>query len=180
MSGNHPTVLAALLLLAVPLAAQTPLAARRPPLQFMGFKAGTTLEQVAGTVRLQRGEGLACRTAAADSLVVDCRADIRDPLTGARLEVWLSAMDSLVGVLTVAGSLSKAQLDWWTSSLTNAYGPGTESSQGDQVTHQWIRHRQMLRLTHRVSADSGLNASISLVDGPVLDGWGRSRREGLP
>ncbi len=165
---------------AAALPGQSSTRARLPSLQFMGFRAGMTLAQVSHNVRLHRGDALRCERAPSDSLLTDCRAQLRDPMTGARLELWLSAMDSLVGVLTVAGTLSAPQLDWWSSSLTNAYGAGSESSQGTQFTRQWIRHRQMLRLTHRTPADSGLNASVSLVDGPVLDGWGRRRRGGLP
>jgi hypothetical protein len=37
---------------------------------------------------------------------------------------------------------------------------------------QWVRSQQMIRLTWRVENNQKV-ASVSLVDGPVLDGWER-------
>jgi hypothetical protein len=42
--------------------------------------------------------------------------------------------------------------------------------QGTQRMLQWVRGSQMLRLTWRVSGGR-VEASASVVDGPVLDGW---------
>jgi len=39
---------------------------------------------------------------------------------------------------------------------------------------QWIRHDRMLRLTWRID-HGGKVASVALVDGSVLDAWGRER-----
>jgi hypothetical protein len=39
---------------------------------------------------------------------------------------------------------------------------------------QWVRRGRMLRLTWRAEKNSK-TASVSLVDGRVLDAWGRSR-----
>ena len=41
---------------------------------------------------------------------------------------------------------------------------------GPQGMVQWIRGTQMLRLTWRY-APGRVQASVSLVDGPVMDGW---------
>jgi hypothetical protein len=41
---------------------------------------------------------------------------------------------------------------------------------------QWVRDGRMVRLTWRVDRDERI-ASVSLVDGQVLDGWGNNRRE---
>jgi hypothetical protein len=90
------------------------------------------------------------------------------------VDVWLSSIDSLVAVLTVSGPVTSIQLQGWRSSLASAYGDGESSTQGAQTSLQWIRHRQMLRLTWRDLGDSTV-ASVSLIDGPVLDGWERRR-----
>jgi hypothetical protein len=111
-----------------------------------------------------------------DPDVLDCRSSFADPITADSVELWLSAMDSLVGVLTVSGRVSGLQLDGWRSSLISAYGDAPVATQGGQRMLQWIRHRQMLRLTWR-NVDGTTHASVSLTDGPVLDGWARRRRE---
>jgi hypothetical protein len=39
---------------------------------------------------------------------------------------------------------------------------------------QWVRHNRMIRLTWRIDHTSKV-ASVALVDGAVLDAWGRER-----
>ena len=171
-------VVAALLLwLVTPsLPAQTPYRTRLPSLRFFSFRVGVPLEHVATTAADWGGSPLDCRHSVVDPDVLDCRSSFADPITAAPIELWLSAMDSLVGVLTVSGEVSGLQLDGWRSSLISAYGDAPVSAQGSQRTLQWIRHRQMLRLTWR-TIDGTTSASVSLIDGPVLDGWGRRRRD---
>jgi hypothetical protein len=41
---------------------------------------------------------------------------------------------------------------------------------------QWVRQGRMLRLTWRIERGKKV-ASVSLVDGRVLDAWGRDRRQ---
>ena len=47
--------------------------------------------------------------------------------------------------------------------------------QGTQWMMQWVRQGRMARLTWKVQRNERV-ASVSLVDGHVLDGWGRERR----
>jgi hypothetical protein len=42
---------------------------------------------------------------------------------------------------------------------------------------QWVRQGRMLRLTWRIEKSQKL-ASVSLVDGHLLDDWGRTRETG--
>jgi hypothetical protein len=49
--------------------------------------------------------------------------------------------------------------------------------QGTQRMMQWVRRGRMLRLTWRAEG-TGMTASVSLVDGRVLDQWGRRRDPG--
>jgi hypothetical protein len=39
---------------------------------------------------------------------------------------------------------------------------------------QWVRQGRMMRLTWRVSSSERV-ASVSLVDGHILDSWGRTK-----
>jgi hypothetical protein len=51
--------------------------------------------------------------------------------------------------------------------------------QGTQRMLQWVRRGRMIRLTWRMEGGAQV-ASVSLVDGRVLDNWGRSSRGGRP
>ena len=157
-----------------PLMAQTPGWTRLPSLRFFGLRAGDPLETTEEKVAYLFGAPLECRHATADIRVAECRTTFPDPITGRPVELWLSAIDSLVAVLTVSGPVTSVQLQAWRSSLESAYGDAPMADQGTQHSLQWIRHRQMLRLTWRV-VDDTTTASVSIVDGPVLDGWGRRR-----
>lgn len=147
-----------------------PAAAQTPPLAFYGFRAGVPLRDTDGQVQLLLGPGLTCQQAQADRRLQDCRAVIADPTTGKPLSIWLAAIDSAVGVLTVSGTLTSTELAAWRLELESAYGSRPTTMQGTQRMLQWVRGSQMLRLTWRVSGNR-VEASASVVDGPVLDGW---------
>ncbi len=110
---------------------------------------------------------------------MDCRSTFLDPITSDPVDLWLSARDSLVAILTISGPVSPVQFQAWRSSLVSAYGETDVVQQGSQSMLQWIRHRQMLRLTWRKFTDSTA-ASVSLVDGPLLDGWGHREDAAVP
>ena len=67
------------------------------------------------------------------------------------------------------------QLDSLKQALERSYGVVGASVQGGQWMLQWIRRGRMLRLTWRAES-GGKIASVSLVDGRVLDGWGKRNR----
>ena len=162
----------AVLVAAPSVVAQTPSWTRLPSLRFFGFRAGISLDAAAERVEDLSGTALACERSTVDRGVMDCRSTFPDPITSHPVVLWLSARDSLVAVLTISGPVSPVQLQAWRSSLVSAYGETAVVEQGSQSMLQWIRHRQMLRLTWRKFTDSTA-ASVSLVDGPLLDGWGR-------
>lgn len=139
-------------------------------LAFYGFRSGGALRATDDQVQLLLGDGLSCRRAEADRRLQDCRAVVADPGTGKPLSVWLAAIDSTVGVITISGNLSADELAQWRSALETSYGHRPTTVQGAQRMAQWIRGTQMLRLTWRSSAGR-IEASVSVVDGPVLDGW---------
>lgn len=84
--------------------------------------------------------------------------------------IWLAAIDSVTGVITVSATLGAADFERWRDALESTYGPRQATGEGPQRMLQWIRGTQMLRLTWR-STPGRIEASVSVVDGPVLDGW---------
>ncbi len=127
-------------------------------------------------MRLLLGPGLACQRSQADARLQDCRATITDPLTDAPVSIWLAAIDSATGVVTVSATLTARDFERWRTAIESAYGRRSATVQGSQGMAQWILGTQMLRLTWR-AATPRIEASVSLVDGPVLDGWTLGARD---
>jgi hypothetical protein len=75
------------------------------------------------------------------------------------------------GVLTLSAELDAETLDRWRRRIEASYGRVAAKSQGSQRMMQWVRRGRMLRLTWRTDRGQRI-ASVSLVDGRVLDGWG--------
>jgi hypothetical protein len=90
------------------------------------------------------------------------------------VDIWLSAVDSVTSVITLSGDGSGGQLDRWRSVIERRYGRVGAKVQGSQWMMQWVRHGRMLRLTWRTDKENK-PVSVSLVDGRVLDAWGRDR-----
>ena len=109
-----------------------------------------------------------------DRRVTECRGSVSDPDGGGRVNLWLSAIDSVAAVLTLSTDVAPDQLDRWRSNLEANFGRVGATAQGAQWMMQWVRSGRMARLTWRVHRNERV-ASVSLVDGHVLDGWGRER-----
>jgi hypothetical protein len=105
---------------------------------------------------------------------MECRGALHEPELGGVVELWVSAIDSTAGVITLSGMVVPDQLDRWRQALQGRYGLVGPKVQGTQRMLQWVRRGRMLRLTWRLER-SGRIASVSLVDGRVLDDWGRAR-----
>jgi hypothetical protein len=175
MPPRRVALLSLLLVASAPVPAQTP---QLPPLSFLGFEAGASLSAVGSQVAVLGGRRLRCKHAISDRSVIECRAAVVDPASRRVVDLWLSAMDSSTGVLTLSSPLSGVELDNWRSGLEAAFGTVDANVQGPQWMLQWVRSGRMLRLTWRIERGERV-ASVSLVDGWVLDGWGR-RREAEP
>jgi hypothetical protein len=76
--------------------------------------------------------------------------------------------------MTLSGVTAPGQLERWRLALQERYGRVGKRVQGTQSMLQWVRRGRMLRLTWRLEAGEKI-ASVSLVDGHVLDDWGRAR-----
>jgi hypothetical protein len=142
-------------------------------LQFLGFRAGARLEELQLHLRGIGGGRLRCRQSRVDLRVNECRAVLNDQELGGSMELWVSAMDSLAGVITLSGVVAPGQLERWRETLEGSYGRVGTRVQGAQWMLQWVRRGRMIRLTWRLERGEQV-ASVSLVDGHVLDGWGRS------
>lgn len=98
---------------------------------------------------------------------------LRDSAAGP-LHLWASAMDSVAGIVTLSAAVDSGTLRRWRSDLERRYGRVAPKTQGSQTMMQWVRRGRMIRLTWRTERGE-LTASVSLVDGRVLDAWGAGR-----
>jgi hypothetical protein len=142
-------------------------------LQFLGFRAGARLDELQHHLRAIGGSRMRCRQSRVDRRVNECRAALNDQGLGGSVAVWVSAMDSLAGVITLSGVVAPGQFQRWRETLEGSYGRVGTRVQGSQWMLQWVRRGRMIRLTWRQERGERV-ASVSLVDGHVLDGWGRS------
>jgi hypothetical protein len=101
---------------------------------------------------------------------------LTDAELGGPVDLWISAIDSVAGVITISGGVAADQLDRWRQTIERRYGRVDAQVQGSQSMMQWVRRGRMLRLTWRIDGGEKL-ASVSLVDGRVLDAWGGGRRK---
>jgi hypothetical protein len=142
-------------------------------LEFRGFRAGARLDEIDAWVRRLEGR-LRCDRARADRRVSECRGGFRDTESGETITLWISAIDSVAGIITLWGDTPGDRLDRWRDGIVARYGRVGARAQGAQWMMQWVRRGRMLRLTWREERGARV-ASVSLVDGRVLDGWGRDR-----
>jgi hypothetical protein len=170
------TYLVALTVLASaqPAAASVPAPPDTTPLEFHGFRAGATLGELRSTLASLGAGRLRCDRAKADRRVSECRATITNVELGERVSLWVSAVDSVASVITLSSTVAADQLDRWRRVIERRYGAVDATVQGSQWMMQWVRQGRMLRLTWRIEHGQKV-ASVSLVDGRVLDAWGRNR-----
>ena len=151
----------------------TPIPSDTATLEFRGFRAGARLEEIGAVVRQLDGS-LRCDRAKADRRVTECRGRFLDKESGETIALWISAIDSVAGIITLRSDAPGDRLDQWRDGIVARYGKVGARAQGTQWMMQWVRRGRMLRLTWRKEGGERV-ASVSLVDGRVLDGWGRDR-----
>lgn len=118
---------------------------------------------------------LRCR-GSTDPRIRECRGTIRGP-AGAPVALLVSLVDGQAAIILLTSALAPEEADAWQTELALAFGEVTPSRQNSQLSWRWIRRGQMLRFTRRAET-RGLVASISLIDGPLLDGLGAPKRRG--
>jgi hypothetical protein len=176
MTRHRPMMVSlVLVLLLLPSIASSATPPDTSALRFYGFRAGARLDELHALLR-RHGGRLTCDRAKRDPKVSECRGAISDSATG-RIKVWVSAMDSAAGVITLSAAMDSSALGHWRRDLEGRYGKVAVRTQGGQSMLQWVRRGRMLRLTWRAERGE-LTASVSLVDGRVLDAWGAGRATG--
>ncbi|HEX6616596.1 MAG TPA: hypothetical protein VF046_09840 [Gemmatimonadales bacterium] len=143
-------------------------------LEFHGFRAGASVAELQRLVRERPRGALRCKQAQADARVSECRGTLDDPALGGRVDLWVSCVNGVASVITISAAVEADRLDRWRDAVERRYGRVDASVQGTQWMMQWVRRGRMLRLTWRTER-GGRMASVSLVDGRVLDDWGRTR-----
>jgi hypothetical protein len=181
-SARVTAVLLAMLGLAGEVAA-SPAGALQPQdtagLQFHGFRAGGRLDEIDHLINRLDGGRLRCDRSKRDRRVSECRGVVRDSALGGAVKVWVSAIDSIAGVITLSAPVNGETLDRWRGLIESRYGRVGARVQGSQWMMQWVRRGRMLRLTWRTDRGER-TASVSLVDGRVLDAWGKQLRSASP
>ncbi|MEO7985225.1 MAG: hypothetical protein ABI766_01740 [Gemmatimonadales bacterium] len=155
-------------------AAASPVAPDSTALQFHDFRAGARLDEIQGVLQRFGGGRLRCGQAKADRRVTECRAVVQLADLGGAVDLWVSAVDSVASVITLSGDGAGGQVDTWRRAIERHYGSVGAKVQGPQWSMQWVRQGRMLRLTWRTDREQR-PVSVSLVDGRVLDAWGRDR-----
>ncbi|MBA3498700.1 MAG: hypothetical protein H0T86_16500 [Gemmatimonadales bacterium] len=143
------------------------------PLEFHGFRPGASLGELETLVRSLDGR-LRCDRAKSDRRITECRAVVNSPELGGSANLWISAVDSVASVITLSSGVGSDRLDRWRQTLERRYGRVDARVQGSQWMMQWVRRGRMLRLTWRAERGAKV-ASVSLIDGRVLDAWGKRR-----
>jgi hypothetical protein len=137
------------------------------PLSFLGITAGESLDSLTALIKADGGT-LLCNASRSDPRVRDCRATYL--VEGTPIDLWLSSIDGTVAIVTLATPLDQNLLTTWRTDLETRYGRGLAKAQGPQWMLQWVRQNRMLRLVWRIDGGER-RISVSLVDGPSLDGW---------
>jgi hypothetical protein len=148
------------------LAAQSP----APDLEFLGFRPGLSRLAADSLAREAGADSLSCQVSARDPSVTECRASLPDADAGRTVDLWFSAIRDTAAILTLSARTAPSRLDRWLEYLSARFGPPTTRIRGPITMAQWIRDRRMLRLTSRARGRD-FEASVSLVDGRVLDAW---------
>ena len=140
------------------------------PFGFLGFEPGIPLAllQEKGT---QLGKGsVVCQRGSRDLRLGECRGGLPELDAGRSVDLWASMIDGRAAVLTLSARLPEARFARWREFLEGRYGVVPEKRQGPMRMLQWVRNGRMLRLSWR-SKGRDLETSVSMVDGPLLDGW---------
>ncbi len=162
--------LLALLLGAVPSGAQPAPA----DLQVLGFRPGAPLVEVERQAAAHGAGLLDCDSARRDARVRECRGTLY-PDTPTPLALRAVLIEGTAAIILVTGAVPEVERVRWEHAFEAAYGRVPLRAGGPQRMLQWVRRGTMLRLVWR--GNPGLpEVSVSLVDGPTLDGWGRSLR----
>jgi hypothetical protein len=149
-----------------------PRAGAQEPIDFLGFRPGGSRAVTEQVVRGARGEW-SCRGSSVDPRFTECLGRIAPP-GEPTLILTASLVHDTVAVLLLSGPVADSDLQRWRTALDDRIGPATVRRSQGQTVWQWVRTRRMVRITMQAGAGTRM-ASVSLVDGPLLDGLGEPR-----
>ncbi|SRR6266542_409912 len=149
-----------------------------PGLSFLGFRAGMPVAHARSLIREACGR-LDCRPTT-DPRMRECNGSfpVRADAPGESASVLLASVHDSAAVIVVSRHPAESELKKWVTALTEDFGiPNRQVGPGAQASWEWIRHRQKLVVAQR-REDNRLASSVTLTDGPLLDGLGPPKRKG--
>ncbi len=111
-----------------------------------------------------------CGVSPSDRRLADCRGRVTGP-DDLPLLLTAALVDGHLAILVLRGALGEEGLTVWYRALASRFGWVTSTHDRGQDTWQWVRRGQMIRLTTREDRGARM-VSVTLVDGPLLDGLG--------
>jgi len=161
------------------LAAQTPAPVvpfDTTALGFLGFEPGLPIALLRERAT-QIGKGsIECKRAVGDVRLGECRGGLPELDAGRSVDLWASMIDGRAAILTLSARLPEARFARWREFLEGRYGGVAEKHQGPMRMLQWVHHGRMLRLSWRAKGRD-FETSVSMVDGPLLDGWANAGKK---
>ena len=143
------------------------------PLEFLGFRPGSPRAEVERVLSLQDGSWR-CAASTVDPRFAECRGALVTA-AGSRLTVIASLIGGQAAILLLSAPIPEAEASQWIADLGRRFGAVEPRRTQGLDTWQWVRQRRMIRVTIR--RERGVPAiSVSLVDGPLLDGLGQGAR----
>ena len=139
--------------------------------EFLGFRPGMARHALDTAVHAAGADSVQCLTSHADPHLTECRASLPSADADRTVDLWFSAVNDTATVLTLSATVTASRLDRWREFLSAKYGAPPPRTRGPITMLQWTADRRMLRLSWRAHG-RGFDASVSMVDGRVLDAWG--------
>ncbi len=140
-----------------------------PPLSFLGLRAGVPLQEVRAFLEANKSR-LDCK-ASSDPRMKECTGTVPYPGVPRGLALLVSSINDSAAVLVFTARGNQTLGQEWERALTEDFGQPNHEARSGAETRQWIRKGQMMRLVQRKTRTS-LECSVTLTDGPLLDGLG--------
>ena len=158
-----------------PPAAVAPAPQMLPPLSFIGFRARMSLADAEALTKAAGGS-LACKPAS-DIRIRECQGTVPTYGLPSPFSLLISSVHDSAAVIVLSHRAPGNAGEKWASALTLDFGsPNRNREPGIQMTWEWIRRGQMLRLVERKVADH-MEVAVTLTDGPLLDSLGPAKRK---
>lgn len=140
------------------------------PLEFLGFRPGASRAELEDGLAAVRG-AWRCSASRVDRRFTECRGTLEDP-GGGTIAITASLVRDSAAILLLRATTDSTGASHLARDLSARFGRvSPRMDRGGQMTWQWVRQGRMLRLSTRPESGA-ITASLSLVDGRILDGLG--------